>query len=228
MRNLKALGLALVAIFAMSAMAASAASAEEGELTADTSPVVLDGNDIEGTVNAFTGLGQTISCASASYTGTVSVPTNEITATPTYENCIAGERAVTVTMNGCDYKFTDATGGGSTGGGHTWTVKSDLICTGTNKVEIHVYNGPGHTNTWCTLTIAAQNNLVGLKAVNETNGAGSSDDSIKLEGTVENIASQSHGTCSAGLTINFNGKLDTNVTVTGTDHEKEPNGIRID
>jgi hypothetical protein len=49
-RNLKALGLALVAVFALSAVAASAASAQQGFITS-TGPVTLDG--VEDGTNYF-------------------------------------------------------------------------------------------------------------------------------------------------------------------------------
>lgn len=66
MRNLKALGLAAVAVLAFSAVAASAASAQQGKLTSD-GPVTLTGEDTG--VNFFKAFGSEVRCPDSKYTG---------------------------------------------------------------------------------------------------------------------------------------------------------------
>jgi hypothetical protein len=113
-RNLKVMGLALVAMFAMAATMASAASAEEsfvhtaeietGELTAK----VMATNNGEGAHTFTAGLNGTISCNTATFTGTsfVTSPQSTIEVAPSYTDCtFLSVPAVQVNMTGCTYKF---------------------------------------------------------------------------------------------------------------------------
>jgi hypothetical protein len=233
-RNLKAFSLALAAVFAMSAVAASAASAEvQGWFTAESYPAHIDGADRVGEPSRFTGLfGISLTCTTTTYTASISAAVTELTVTPTFANCSSGNRTMTVTMNSCDLVFTDATA--PTTNSDDWTIKSDLTCESGNKVEVHIYGENEHPHAvgglWCTLTIeggAGQNkNLTGLKVKNTTTASPKKD--VDIDGTVLNIRTQTHGTCSAGLTINFNGEIDTHITATGTTALGEAQGIEID
>jgi hypothetical protein len=221
-RNLKALGLALIAVFAISAVASPAASAEvQGWFTAESYPAHIDAADRASQPGIYTGLfGIGVTCTSADYTGSISASVTELTVTPTYANCHSTNRQVTFTANTCDYVFTDATA--PTTNSDDWSVKTDLLCQTGNKIEIHIYgeNERPHTvgGLWCTLTVeggAGQNkNLTGLTAENTTTASPKKD--IDFDGTVLNFRTQTHGPCSAGLTINFNAEFDIHMTLTGT------------
>jgi hypothetical protein len=84
-RNLRALGLALVAILAMSATVASTASA--AQFTFGVSATTLTGEEVNGqTEILFTGTG--IKCSEVSYHGHVShTAASAVTITPTYTGC---------------------------------------------------------------------------------------------------------------------------------------------
>src|ERR1044072_3755126 len=67
-RNLKAPGLALMAVFALTAMAASTASAQQGTLTSD-GPVTLIGTETgEPNDNSISMFGTTIRCPGSTHT----------------------------------------------------------------------------------------------------------------------------------------------------------------
>lgn len=107
MRNLKVLGLALVAVLAMSSVVASMASADS--FTGETGTVVLtgsqEGNDI------FTLTGGSITCKEAKLVGTSTAISSTVTITPTYpEKTVGGEQNCTalglpgvIHANGCTY-----------------------------------------------------------------------------------------------------------------------------
>jgi hypothetical protein len=104
-RNIKALGLALVAVFAMSAVAASSASALHFVSGAGIAKV--DGAQVG--VNVFTANGSPIECDEATFSGTVvATTTTEQTITPTYKKCRFASKTenATVDMNGCAFILT--------------------------------------------------------------------------------------------------------------------------
>src|SRR6476646_6791866 len=138
-RNLKALGLALVAVFAMSAIAASAAQATP-TLTSEVSPVTL-----EGTAGGF-GSGQVLKafggefeCEGSSFhTGLTSTPTAEITVEPSYGplcRTAAQKLPATVTVNGCTYRFYNLKF--ISAGDYQATV--DIVCPSEKVIEVHIY-----------------------------------------------------------------------------------------
>ncbi|HEX6687820.1 MAG TPA: hypothetical protein VF085_04055 [Solirubrobacterales bacterium] len=130
--RLKALGLALVAVFAMSAIASSAASATVATFTSGSNWTKLSGSSIGEQV--FTAkAGEEVKCKSVSVDdATMGTDQSEITVTPTYgvtiadvvteavattSECVAkipaGELPATIHNEGCHYTFiasgTDAT-----------------------------------------------------------------------------------------------------------------------
>ncbi len=168
-RNLKALGLALVAMLAMSAMAVSAANAEvNGKVTAESSPVTMDGKQT--TEQKFTRGAVPVTCANATFHAQSNTGDNTITVTPTYSSCHAtgpfGETwPVTVTMSGCDYMFhlTNTKG--------TFTAISDVVCPVGASITVDVYTSHNnHTanTTLCKIHVPAQ---TGLKTITLTNQA---------------------------------------------------------
>ena len=116
-RNIKALGLAFLAMAAIGALAASVAQAQEVwpvHITTEEDKAVITGhaeNEVL-TVGA-----QTVQCKTATLEGTVKQATHasqltatEIHATPTYQECTGfGGIAVTVQMNGCTYTIVSTT-----------------------------------------------------------------------------------------------------------------------
>ncbi|HEX5762980.1 MAG TPA: hypothetical protein VFY04_07650 [Solirubrobacterales bacterium] len=209
-RNLKTLGLAMVAALALSAVAASTASAElEGGFTAEngTYPLHVHGVDGEGT-NALTAGGAPVECEEASYTGTLAEPSPTLKLDLSFENCVAGALTATVTVNGCTYDFHVGTG---TGNGD-WHGEAGLTCP-SKPLEIHFYNAKPHSAATevCTVTIGTQKNLKGLTLTDLGNNT------VTAEGSVGGIKGHRSGACVGGATVPFEGAvLDADITVTGT------------
>lgn len=156
MRNLKILGLALVAVFALSAMAASMASADD--LTAEKYPVTLTG-DQDGQTDVFTTTAGTVTCKKASYHGTISGPSTEVSATPTYSECLALGFTGTIDMNECTYKF-------KIGGSGSTTSTVDIVCPAGKEITVTAIAAG---TTKCIIHVPPQ---TGLTHVNWTNVAG--------------------------------------------------------
>ena len=129
--NLKALGLALVAVFALSAVAASAASAQQGTLTS-TGPVTLTATETGAAQNWFEAFGARVECPGSTINGhkvattphvPIPVPATQATLTPKWLETVGGlpnckvpglGLTATIDMNGCDFvaSINQTTGGG--------------------------------------------------------------------------------------------------------------------
>jgi hypothetical protein len=228
-RNLKALGLALVAVFALSAIAASAASAQQGVLTSD-GPVTLDMTETGNGQNATTMFGEKIECQGTIYTGhqynvtphmPIPGPTTLITVTPHYNNAnctsFPGPHKATITMNGCDFVFHI----GNTVGADLYEVFADIVCPAGQQIVKHVYAAPNNeAMSICTYTIKPQFGLPGARVTTTT---GVSD--LDIKGSFENIHVEKHGMCGAGTT-NF-AKWDIDLTVKGTGPGGQETGITV-
>lgn len=106
-RNLKALGLALVAVLAVGAMMASAAQAKSTIFaTTSSSPLAVHATGEEiGEVFKIDGVA--VTCKVSHYTGSVTNNSNTITITPSYTTCIVGGVVnLEITVGDCDYEFT--------------------------------------------------------------------------------------------------------------------------
>lgn len=145
MRNLKILGLALVAMLAMGALGASAASADE--LTGEEANLFLTGvNEPEKPDVFVTTVGNT-SCKNVAYAiGTVKTPTTTVTATPTYTNCTSFGFPATIDTNGCTYTF-HVTGGALTVGDVT------IVCPAGQEIRVTAI---GAGTLKCTVSVPAQ------------------------------------------------------------------------
>jgi hypothetical protein len=114
-RNLKAFGLALVAVFALSAVAASGASATDHTFTSTSGNGLTDltGETEEGVEPVLSAAGAEVVCEHGTYAGTVEGnDVGEVTVHPEYHgNCriptISEE--VDVNTDGCDYRLTGKT-----------------------------------------------------------------------------------------------------------------------
>jgi archaellum component FlaF (FlaF/FlaG flagellin family) len=159
-RNIKILGLALVAVLAMSAVAVGSASA--GEFTGSSYPAEGEGGQT--TPHKFTVQGQAVECSTASFSGSLAAASEQIKITPVYEGCKAfGFLSATVDMNGCYYTFT---ADGEKTGTHTRHGSVHIICPGATK-SITV------TASTCTVHIPEQTPTGNkVKFDNITNGLG--------------------------------------------------------
>lgn len=107
-RNLKVVGLAIMAVLAMSAVMASSASATN--FTAAKYPAAITGTQVGKHVFKMTG---TVECTTATFSGTLTGPSETITINPVYTGCTAfGFAEAKVTgfghygeANKCDYLF---------------------------------------------------------------------------------------------------------------------------
>jgi hypothetical protein len=199
-RNLKALGLALVAVCAMGAVMASAASAQ-GKLTS-TGPFTLVGEQTPGEVskNQLGAFGSTVHCKTAHFTGHKSESTTTpkellasgataATVTGLYGGCTDGTgRPATVSMTDCDYTLTL---GAATAGG--WGVSAQLQCKKAGEeAHVEVFNDAAHKERLCTITFAPQTPPVSHAHL--FNGGGTPDD-VNLVGSFTGIVAKREGLC---------------------------------
>ena len=213
-RNLKALGLAIVAVFAMSAMAASAAQAEPKTFHTEEAHTLLEG--IATTNQEFNVAAGNLVCTEGIFHGTSSVATvDEQTVEPTYKKCHGPLGEVTVDMNGCHYLLTvdPATGTPTTGTVH-------INCP-TKPIEV--------TAGICTVTVPSQT-VGGITYVNE--GSGSSRD-VKVTANATGIHYIQHGIFCPGNSFSSsktftNGTYKGSVTVKGFDTNKNQKGVWVE
>jgi hypothetical protein len=212
-RKFKTLGLAIVAVLAMSAVAASAAQATPGTVTLDggnTTEAAFHAAQVAGESHTFTLPNKRVlSCAVATFTGTVKNGDTAVTAAPTYENChvtlTPNTWPATVFMNGCDYNFTLQT----KIVGDVWDTDAHLECPETDVViEVYV---PGtlpsehtvSTKLLCRYTVQEQT-VQGVTATDNTNGT------VNVDATNAGVAiSKVFGTlanCGGNGTATYNGK----------------------
>ena len=181
-RNLKALGLALVAVFAMSAMAASASSASV--LTSD-GPFTLTGTETGSETNFLKAFNVKTKCTST-YKGTavgggnLASGATTATLTPTYTGCTTAGLPTTVDLNGCDFVLHLGAAGAVTG---------DQVCPAGNDITVTVFfSAADHTanKPFCTLHIAPANNQ-GLGGATLSNHVGSSPKDLDLTGAFTGV-----------------------------------------
>jgi hypothetical protein len=162
-RNLKALGLALIATFAMSAVAASGAQAVEIpiHLTPSEYPAIITGHQIkEGThttAHKFQSSFGKFECEQVTVEGTIKDvnATTTVTVFPTYKNCFDSlGRFTTFEMTHCGFSFKEAE-----------TVSPHEYIKGTTSLEcvnpepngetphIEVFKNAAHTEKVCEYTV---------------------------------------------------------------------------
>ena len=110
-RNIKALGLALVAVFALSAMAVSAAQAREPVVTlkdgsgTTVNTATITGEDTGGT-HVFNVEGNTVTCNTVEFNGNIEDAKTNTFVHPTYQNCTAfGFIGANVNTTNCNYRL---------------------------------------------------------------------------------------------------------------------------
>jgi hypothetical protein len=219
-RNLKALGLALVAAFAFCAVIASAASADE--FRAESAPVTLTGIQDPGTLDKFTTTAGTFECEKANYTGTQgAVSSTAVVITSVYSECfVGGAIPAIIDLNGCTYKFT---------------IDAAPATTGTVHIECPTTVGPPHVTHEVTITIGIptgkctihvhEQTIGGIKYTNV--GAGATREitvDVNTSGiTYTETAGTGLGACTTSST-QHNGAYVGKTTITG---EKDPSGVHI-
>jgi hypothetical protein len=165
-RNLKALGLALLAICALGAVAAQAASAaKEHEFHSDGPATVITGEDIEGNHTFAVGAAGTVECTTAEFEATqtgskVSTDTyaaDTLTVTPHYSGCTFGGQPATVNFNHCAYVFESETTEGTPGQEHASAV---VQCSKGTVIEVDT--------SVCTITVGPQTINHAVRYENDT------------------------------------------------------------
>jgi hypothetical protein len=198
-RNLKALGLSLLAVCALGAVAASSALAVPSfttpELAAGSNSIIT-GEQLAGTnVFGVKGAGLTTSCEKATYAGTVTgTAAAEVTVRPTFlEKCLTGGKASPVDVNGCAFVLKAATTKSTDTEGKAIEVAgATLECEGTKEIIItasgcEIGIGTTHANE---PKVVLNHALDGMTYKNE--GAGAARD-IKATVEIDNITYTSSG-----------------------------------
>jgi hypothetical protein len=194
-RNFKALGLALVAVFAMSSLVASAAQAEQS-YRSSASPTTLSGSQVAQNKFHVPGAG-TVECSGANFKGTVvGTAVSTIEVHPEYSGCVAFGFATThITTTGCNYKFATPIKNQAT---------NQVICSGTSKIKITpTFFG----SSVCTVEVGSQ---TPSGVVDLANNAGKTD--VLVTSTVTKI---SH-TAGCGASAAADGEYTGSVTEVGT------------
>jgi hypothetical protein len=250
-RNLKTLGLTLVAAFALSAMAASVASAQTAGHITTPGPVTLNIAETGvGTANALTSFGGTVTCPGSSYTGHKVLTHVETTAgakhgfitsgattatiTPHYKdgplgNCRSnpGNFPTTVLTNGCDYVLhSGVTTGGVEG---TYGVTADVVCPANAKIEIQAFSSTSGVLRVCLTKVGDEDALgnplnQGLTGPHLTNQAGGH---VGILGTFHSIHVERSGLCAGGVTTTKEGEFHIDATISAKDEEGAPASISI-
>jgi hypothetical protein len=182
-RNLKFLGLALVAALAMSSALANMASADvlTSELAFKTT---IDGK--QGGTDVFKVHGGEVKCATVTYTGSFTTGASSAEVTPTYDNCTFAGLAATIDMNECKYRIS-ITGGTSTAG------SVDIVCIGTNEITV---TAPKVGTKKCIVHVAGQADLTNATV---TNVGTSTTKELTLDINITNINySQTAGMAETG------------------------------
>jgi hypothetical protein len=225
-RKLKALGLALVAVFAMSAIVASAASATAGTLTAEGKTVIATAEQSGEHEFVLTdhpiapGFAVT-KCKKAVFTGTAGVTdgATSVTAHPVYTECTAFGQPATITTTGCDYVLNTGTPVIVEGVQTGWHVVTDLVCAETKEPTVnHVIKIVTGT---CEVTVGGQTGLTTSEVTN-SGGAGTAMDLLlhtKITGIKYTVVKDNIG-CPLSGTGSFS-KGDYNGTTTVKAHDAE-------
>jgi len=256
-RNLKALGLALVAMMAFGAVMASGASAQNGQLTpveliqTETEggethihagktleePFTLTGEEVgAASENRLTAFGSRVQCPGSTYTGhkyevtpheLIPYGAETVTITPHYVNCTATALGFPATVTMNGCDYGLHLEG-TTGGETTYGVLATLECPNGGP-QVHIYKlGTEHKEENLKCTLTIDPNEEGYKGLHATD---ETNGHVRLNGTVGGIKVTQHegpaGGCLPGGTTTEAGALDMNVTVDADNEFEETIGIGI-
>jgi hypothetical protein len=176
-RTGKTLGPIIAMVLIASAIGASAAQAVSFHSSSASGTTFLTGN--QATTNVFTTTALNVKCKVAIFSGSYTGGTTatDLTITPHYTECTGGGQAVTVTVNGCTYTFTQPTS--------KTTGNVDLLCPGSNVITIDIPAGN------CSLTIGPQTLKGDVDYTNQTEASGKKD--VLVTATVIEIDHTVHG-----------------------------------
>jgi hypothetical protein len=214
-RNLKALGLALVALFAFGAIAASGASAQGRLTTEGSKAVTLTATETGLTFdNSFTAFGGRLHCPGSTITGHKKmteaetatrrhdlIPNNatEITLTPHFRNCVteeAGNRLpTTIDMNGCDFLLTV----GALVSAGTYKTDIHIVCPPNRFIEITHFSSASHALRVCAKKITTTTPTSHAHITNTPAAAGTKND-LDVVGTFTDIEVHKSGLCGSETT----------------------------
>ncbi len=199
-RNLKALGLALAAVFAFSALSASAASATNDHFTAEKETALLTGVSHD---NVFqrTASGTKFECTTSKFAATIKNGDTQATVDATYNgtkgitphttHCTSSAGNVTIDMNGCHYILT----GSTTKLDPTADAEVWITCPEGKQIQITSSLG-------VTISVPAQTPTGGgVSYANIANHAGSGKTGVKVTATVTGITAS----CAPALACAFGG-----------------------
>jgi hypothetical protein len=221
-RNLKALGLAVVAVFAMSALVASAAQATVTTKTIITpegnKPTVITAEQTAGlALTEITAGNRAFICSKVHFDGEIAGNTTDVKLTPTLEGCettpvLGIKLPVTMTHNNCWYTFT----GENTIETGKYGVSVHLECQNPGE-ELITHIKSGGTDV-CTITIKPQT-ITGLYVKN----AGTKPDDVVLNWNTAKFNTTIHGTLCGGSSSETNKEFVTEIhgeaTVTGLQND---------
>jgi hypothetical protein len=219
-RKLKALGLALCAVFMFGAFSASGALAVNDVFTSEVNDTFVTGTQVVGThANVFSTKWEpnaTLSCTGGTYTGTFTgASATEVELTPKYTGCSSAGLSVTVDDEGCKYVFTGHTHLYTNTAGQAEGEKATakLNCNHTGKITITFPLG-------CDITIKDTSGPdtvnQALKGVTYDNIADGAKWDIRVTVTIDGIHYTSSGCGFLGITATDNdGFLTKNITLRG-------------
>lgn len=226
-RNLKALGLALVAAFAMSAVVASAASAESAfKFKSNTANPILTATQHGSNVDVFTTDAGTVSCNTANYVGSqAGTETNEIEVAPTYSGCTAfGFIGVPIHTNGCKYRFTTGTKTGSDFEGSVHIV-CPTTTSPSHKQHVIEITAPFS----CTVTVPGGQTPAGK--VTFTNLGSGHTQEVTVDVDLTGITYEEHDSdsfpCPSDTVLKHNGTYEGAALTTGENAEEEHIGVFV-
>jgi hypothetical protein len=169
-RKLKAIGLAVFALFAVGALSAPAAQA--GEFETGVFPATITGQHINGPHEIATELG--VMACGLGLEGELAEASEELTLTPEFQNCMLAGNPVDVVNNGCDFRFN----AGATLAMDTVEGSLDLICPGGGKFTFGVTIGGV---VQCVMKVPEQLGLGEVTYI-DTTMAGHVDVEFNIEG----------------------------------------------
>ena len=216
-RNLKALGLALIAAFAMSAVAASAASAVNHHFTGTSGEALTTESIGEQVFESTTGEEKGYKCKKV-VTEKGTVPAGTVTSVPTtpkYEECstFGPPGVANVKQEGCEFVFTgNTTTGNPTGGEH---ANVDIVCPAGKSIIIQATG----LKLNCS-TVYPQEIKHAVRYENETT-AGNGKTHVRIKATAHGILSKTIGVCAEAPETHTNGSYTGEVTVSA------PSGISV-
>ena len=195
-RNLKALGLTLVAAMALGAIGAQGASAVNHEFKSSAAETVLTGHAESGTHKFTATAGVFTECTNATFEGENNGFTrNTVTVHPTYSSCnLSGgaESNVVVDTGGCNFVFGSDTEASAAHFSAQEHARTGLECEGAHSASPHVIEitAPGcriafeetHANS-----VEVNQSLLGVNYTNVESHGSHSKKAITVNATVRTI-----------------------------------------